>query len=191
MMRFATAKEELLFSLRYPLVRRSLAALMASIILLAGVSMFYWWPARGMEASLNEEIAGKRREIADAEFTAQLVRVSRHAMSQVAQMERKLDAAVTQAALVQNLGLLAQESNVKIVSESYEEGQPEAGYLPLVHGVTLQGAYPDIRNFITGLQGLPTFTVVKGAVFGLASGSGDIRVQLNMVTYRKMIGSNT
>lgn len=190
-MRLAAAREEVLFSLRYPLVRRSLAGLIASIILLAGVAALYWWPAREAMGSLDDRIADKRREIADATFSAQLDRVSRNAASRVVQMERKLDADVTQAELVKNLALLAQDCNVEIVSESYEEGQPEAGYLSLVHGVMLQAQYPDIRNFIMGVQGLPTFTVVKRAVLGSVSDSEDVRVQLDMITYRKVTGPQT
>lgn len=190
-MKLAMVKEAFLFSLRHPLVRRSIASLMVSIIFLVGISVFYWWPARDAEESLNARIDDKRREISNAEFRAKLARVSGRAELQVAQMERKLDASVTQAALVQNLAALAQQYNVKIVSEAYEEGEPEKGYLPLVHGLTLQASYPEVRSFIAGLQELPTFTVVKGAVFGHASGSSDVRVQLDMVTYRKMTGPQT
>lgn len=190
-MRLAVAKETFIFALRHPLVRRSIAGLMASIVLLVGVSVFYWWPARDAEESLNARIDDKRREISNAEFRAKLARVSGHAVLQVARMEKKLDASVTQVALVQNLAALARQYNVKIVSEAYEEGQLEEGYLPLVHGLTLQASYPELHSFIMGLEGMPTFTVVKGAIFGQTSGSSDVRVQLDMITYRKMTGPQT
>lgn len=190
-MRLAVAKETFLFSLRYPLVRGNIAGLMASIILLVGISVFYWWPIQDAEDSLNARIDSKQIEISNAEFRVKLAQVARSAEFKVELMERKLDASVTQAALVKNLAELAQQHKVKIVSETYEEGQPEERYLSLVHGLTLQAPYPEIRSFIAGLEELPTFTVVRGAVFGYASGSSDVRVQLDMITYRKITRPQT
>ena len=188
MMSVAT-KDIFLFSLRHPRVRASIAGLMVSVLLLVIVGLAYWWPARDAAENLSARIDDRRREIANADFSAQLAQVSGRAAQQVAQIEKKLDASVTQAVLVQNLAALALRHNVKIISEAYEEDKSKNGYSMLVHELTLQAEYPELRSFIEGLQGLPTFTVVQGAILGYSSNSLAIKVQLNMVTYRRTAGS--
>ncbi len=172
-------------------MRASIAGLMVSVLLLVIVGLVYWWPARNAAENLGARIDDRRREIANADFNARLAQASAHAVLQVAQIEKKLDASVTQAVLVQNLEALARRHNVKIISEAYEDGKPIDGYSSLVHELTLQAGYPELRSFIAGLQGLPTFTVVQGAVFGRSSTSIAIRLQLDMITYRRTAGSQT
>lgn len=185
-MTLAAIREALLFSFRHPIVRAGIAGFAVSVILLVFVGTFYWLPAKGAEESLRIRVDDKRREIFNADFSARLAQVSGHAALQVEQIERKLNASATQATLVQNLAALARQHNVRVVSEAYEEGKTGDGYSTFVHGLTLQAPYPAIRSFIAGLQGLPTFTVVQRAVLGGTSSSSDVKVQLDMITYRKM-----
>lgn len=185
----AAIRDEFFFSLRHPLVRASIAGLAVSLLLLLIVGGAYWWPAKDASESLAAKIGDLRRELSNADSSAQLAKVSGLAAQQLAQIEKKLDASVTQAVLVQNLAALARRHNVKIVSEAYEEGKPKDGYASLVHELTLQATYPELRSFIADLQGLPTFTVVQEAILGHTASSQAIRAQLNMVTYRRMAGS--
>lgn len=184
----AEIRDDFLFSLRHPRVRASIAALIVSALALLAVAAGYWWPAERAAASIEAKIEDRRREIANADSSARVANASELAARQLAQIEKKLDASVTQAVLVQNLSGLARRHNVRIVSQSYEEGKPKGGYASLVHDLTLQGAYPELRGFIADLQGLPAFTVVQEAVLGRASGTNAIRAQLNMVTYRRAEG---
>jgi len=186
---YDSTKDDFLFSFRHPRVRASIAAFMLSMLLLAVVGAVYWWPARDAAESLRTRIDDKRREIFNADFSAKLAQVSGRAAQQVRQIESKLDASATQAVLVQNLEVLAHRHHVKIISEAYEEGKAKDEYASFVHVLTLQAAYPDLRSFISGLQELPTFTVVQEAMLGHSSNSSAIKAQLNLITYRRTAGS--
>lgn len=185
----ASIKMDFLFSLRHPRVRASIAALMVSVLLLVITGYGYWWPAREAVESLRTRIDDKRQEVFNADFSAKLAQVSGRAAQQVVLIEHKLDASATQAVLVQNLEALARRHNVKIISEAYEEGKSKDGYSSFVHELTLQAAYPDLRSFISGLQELPTFTVVQEAMLGHSASSFAIKAQLNLITYRRTAGS--
>lgn len=185
----ATLKGDLLFSLRHPLVRTNIVVFVMSMLLLAVVGSGYWWPTKEASESLRTKINDKRREIFNAGFSVKLAQVSGRAAQQVGKIESKLVASTTQAVLVQNLEDLAHRHNVKIISEAYEEGKSNEGYSSFVHELTLQAAYPDLRSFISGLQKLPTFTIVQEAMLGRSSNSHAIKAQLNLITYRRMADS--
>jgi len=132
------------------------------------------------------QIEQKRRQAAEASYSAQLALISRRATQHVAQIEKKLEASGTQVTLVQNLATLARRHNVKILSEAYEQGKAKDGYMPFVHELTLQGGYAELRRFLIALQELPTFTVVQDAVMSRAGNAAVIKAQLRMHTYRKV-----
>lgn len=185
----AAIKDDLTFSHKHPRVRASIALLLASLLLLVIVGAGYWWPASNASENLISGINAKRLEISSADSNARIAKASGRAVQQLARIEKKLDASVTQAALVQNLAALARRHHVKIISESYEEGKSKDGYASLTHELTLQAAYPELRSFIDDLQGLPTFTIVQEANIGYSSNSSAIRAQLDMITYRRTAGS--
>lgn len=178
-------KEDLMFSLRHPRVRTSIIGFMLSMLLALLIGMFYWWPVMHSVNRLKAEIDDRRREIVSAEYNVKLAQTSGYADQQMALIEKKLDTSVTQAALVQNIAALARRNNVKIISEAYEEGAAKDGYAPLVHELTVQAGYSELRGFISGVQQLPTLTIVQEAILGRSSKSSVIKAQLNIITYRR------
>jgi hypothetical protein len=187
-MAIAAVREDFLFSLRHPRLRSTLLLLMTTLFLLVGTGVFYWWPARNSAEHVRTQIEDKRQEIFRLESSARLAQASGRAAQQVAQIENKLDASVTQASLVKNLAALARKHNVKIISEAYEEGKSEDGYTPLVHTLTLQAGYPQIRGLLSGLQSLPSFTILQEATIGQSPGGAAVRAQLSLITYRRTAG---
>ncbi len=179
-------REDFRYSLRHPRVRTGLlvCAVTTLVMLLAGA--VYWWPAWNATATLKTQIEQKRRQAAEASYSAQLALISRRAAQHVAQIDKKLEASGTQVTLVQNLATLARRHNVKILSEAYEQGKAKDGYMPFVHELTLQGGYAELRRFLIALQELPTFTVVQDAVMSRAGNAAVIKAQLRMHTYRKV-----
>ena len=182
----AAYREDFRYSLRHPRVRSGVlvSAVAVFVMLLTGVA--YWWPALNASATLKLQIEQKRRQAVEASTSAQLVLVSRRAVQHVEQIEKKLAASGTQVNLVQNLSTLARQHNVKILSEAYEEGKAKDGYKPFVHELTLQGGYAELRQFLTALKDLPTFTIVQDAVMSRAGNAAVIKAQLRMHTYRKV-----
>jgi Tfp pilus assembly protein PilO len=185
---FAAIKADLVFSLRHPRVRYSIVGFVLAMLLVLIVGVFFWWPVMHHVNRLKVEMDNRRREIASAEHNARLAQASGHAAQQMAMIEKKLDTSVTQAALVQNIATLARRNKVTIISEAYEEGREKDGYAPLVHELMVQAGYPELRGFISGVQQLPTLTIVQEAILTRSSNSSAIKAQLNIITYRRAAG---
>ena len=184
----AVIKEDFLFSLRHPRVRASIVGLMVTVLIGLTIGMAYWWPITHTANRLKADIEDRRREISSAEYQARLARASGDAAWQMAMIEKKLDTSFTQAFLVQSMAALAHRNNVMIVSEAYEEGKAKDGYSPLVHELSVQAGYAELRSFLVGVQQLPTFTIVQEAVLSRASNSSVIKAQLSIITYRRTAG---
>jgi Tfp pilus assembly protein PilO len=186
-MTISAVKEDLFFSLRYPQGRASVAVFAISILLMLTIGLAYWWPIMLESNKLKTEIDSRQMEIASAEYNLRLYQASSSAAEQMDMIEKKLDASVTQAVLVQNIASLARVKHVKISSVAYEEGKVKDGFLPLVHILTVQAGYAELRAFIAALQQLPTFTIAQEAVLSRSSNSAVIKAQLNITTYRRIV----
>jgi Tfp pilus assembly protein PilO len=181
--------DEFFFSFRYPRIRASLIFLSISLFTFLIVGIFYWWPEVHAQNKLAIQIEIKRRETFETDFNARLANISERTLQQVALIEKKLDASATQASLVRNFAVLASKCNVKITAETYEDGKPVDSYTPLLHTLSLQANYHDLRNFISDLQSLPTYTVIQDTVLGRSSGSNSIKAQISLITYRRTAGT--
>lgn len=178
-------KENLLFALKHPRAKVSLLVFMLSISLLMAVVMLYWWPLSHTSQKLKVEIENRQREIIKAEDDLKLANATLAASKKILMIEKKLDASVSQAALVQNIAVLARKYNVKIISVSYEEGKVINEYFPLIHMLTVQASYRELRSFILGLENLQTFTLAQEAVLSRGTNPALIKAQLNVITYRR------
>jgi hypothetical protein len=150
MMRLADIKEELFFALRHPRVRISIAGFVISSLLALAVWAAYWLPIMHAADTVKIKIDERRAEILNAEYRGKLALASSVAAQQVALIEQRLDASVTQGVLVQNIAALARRSKVRVISEAYEEGKLNNGYLPLVHELTVQAG---IQNYVNSFLG--------------------------------------
>ena len=185
------SKENFLFSLRHPRVRVCIAVLIVMVLMGATITVAYWWPMVRTANSLQADIDERRREISRAEYNAGLAQAVGDAERQITLIEQKLDSSFTQAILMQNIAALARLNNVIIVSEAYEEGKAKDGYSSLVHELSVQAGYAELRGFIVGIQQLPTFTIVQEAVLSRPSNSLIIKAQLSVITYRRAVGPQT
>jgi len=180
-----TINSSLIFSLRHPRVRFFLLGAAISMLFCLLVGAGYWLPTLRAYSQIQSEISVYRRNTSDIEYQSRLADISEKAAIEVDRIERKVDVAVTQAALVQNMALLARKSNVKIVSESYEEGRPLGEYAPLIQLLMVQAGYGELREFIAGVHRLPSFTLVQEAVITKSANSTVLKAQLRIITYRR------
>jgi Tfp pilus assembly protein PilO len=173
---------ELRYSLRHPWTRAGAWAFGAAL-LAAGAALGAWWPQERAHRALEEEIVAQRRALAQAKRVDELARAYVQARQEVAILDRKLAEAATQAQLVQSFARLARKHGVKIVAESYEEGR---GALPaLAADLTVQGAYPALREFVADLAGLPTWSEVQELRIESARGTELQKGRVRVLTYRK------
>lgn len=184
-MKLSALKEDFYFSLRYPQLRISIAGLAFSVLIILFVVLFIWLPTTQTANRLRGDIENRQRELANSEYTVKLAKAFAVADQQMSILENKLDASVSQGVLVQNIAVLARQHNVKIVSVAYEDGKVLNGYIPLVHVLSVQANYAQLRSFIAGLEQLSTFTIAQEAILNRAANSSIIKAQLNIITYRR------
>ncbi|HKK06819.1 MAG TPA: type 4a pilus biogenesis protein PilO [Gammaproteobacteria bacterium] len=173
------------FALRHSWVRVGLASAAAVMVLLVLLVFAYWRPAYHRHAALAERVGSLRKDLVAAMRDEELTRTYDKTQKDIVRLEKKLDAESGQAALVDNVTNLARQSHVNVISESYEEGHEDSGYVPLFQVIALQGGYEDIRDFLRGVQCLPTWTVVRETRLERLHDSQAVKAILTLVTYRK------
>lgn len=184
-MNFSALKEDFFFSLRHPQLRISIAGFVLSLLIVFFVALIIWLPTIQNATRLRGEIESRQRELAESEYTVKLEKAVAVAVQQMSILEKKLDASVSQGVLVQNIAVLARQHNVKIISVAYEDGKVVGGYVSLVHVLTVQANYAQLRSFIAGMEQLSTFTIAQEAILSRAANSTVIKAQLNIITYRR------
>lgn len=171
------------YSLRHPRVKQLLIASIVLALIAVLVAGFVWYPASAEMNKLRRDIELQRREAVNAVYAGQLSAAYEKAAQVLPELEGKLDHQFTQADLVTDLGKLAGKHQLKLLSQSFEEGKAKNGYQPLRVDIGLQGRYADARKFLLALQTLPSWIVVEQAA--LRREGGGVKVQLQLVTYRK------
>lgn len=176
--------EDLRYSARHAWVRAGAWAC-AGALLAAGAALAVWWPEQRAVLALEEAIAAQRRALVEATRSAELARAFVKARQEVALLDRKLAEAATQAQLVQAFARLARRHGVKIIGETYEEGR---GPQPALSAeLTVQAAYPALRDFVAELASLPTFSEVQEVRIESARGAELQKGRIRIVTYRKAL----
>ena len=177
----------LLFFARHPLVKLGTVASLCSLLIVLSVGFGYWWPIERGYSELLRETETKRKEMVNSVRAADINRSYSYSAKQIEVLEKKLNVEAAQTDLVKHLSALAKKQNIKIISEMYEEGQAQKGYVPLHLDLNLQGSYSALRRFISDLQSLPTWTYVReGTLSGSQEGVGVLKAHLRLVTYRKV-----
>lgn len=170
-------------SARHPWARGGLRACVLGTVLLAA-SAAAWWPAERSRAALEGEIAAKRSALSQTRQAHELMGAYAKAAKQVAVLEGKLEHAATQAQLVESFARLARKHGVKIISETYDEGRGSAAQAGLSAELSVQGAYPALRDFLRELSGLATWSEVQEVRLETARESGMQKGRIRIMTYR-------
>jgi len=176
-------RADLRHSARHPWARGGLRACALGAALLAA-SLAAWWPAQRGNAALETEIAAKRRTLSQTRQAQELVGAYAKAAKEVALLERKLEHAATQAQLVESFARLAARHGVKVVGETYDEGRSAAAQTGLSAELSVQGAYPALRDFLRELSALPTWSEVQEVRLETARESGLQKGRIRIMTYR-------
>ncbi len=175
-------------SVRHPWAKAGAWACAAALAAL-GAAAAAWYPEREAQEVLEQAIVAERRALVEAERAGDLARAYGQARKEVAALDGKLRHAATQAQLVQSFARLARRHGVRIVSETYEEGR---GAQPALSAeLTVQGAYPALREFVAELAGLPTWSEVHEVRIESARGAELQKGRIRIVTYRQAEGGKS
>jgi Tfp pilus assembly protein PilO len=175
---------DLRHSARHPWARGGLRACALGVVVLAA-SAAAWWPAERGRAALEGEIAAKRRALVQTRQAHELLGAYTKTAKEVVLLERKLDHAATQSQLVESFARLARKHGVKIISETYDAGRPAAAQAGLSAELSVQGAYPALREFLRDLSVLPTWSEVQEVRLETAKESGMQKGRIRIMTYRQ------
>jgi Tfp pilus assembly protein PilO len=173
---------DLRYSARHPWARAGAWAC-ACALAAAGAALAAWWPEQRTHDALEHTLAAQRRALVEAKRSGELARAYAQAREEVALLDRKLAEAATQAQLVQAFARLARRHGVKILAESYEEGR--GAQAALSAELSVQGAYPALRDFVAELAGLPTWSEVQEVRIESARGTGVQKGRVRILTYRR------
>ncbi|MFL6622145.1 MAG: type 4a pilus biogenesis protein PilO [Sulfurifustis sp.] len=177
-------------SVRYALRARSarigaaMDALLAVIFL--AVLFVQWWPSANAQRAVQRQLDEERRAVTAAMQANDVANAYAAAARAVATIEGKLDTPVKQAQLVQSLAALAHRHGVRIVSESYEEGRPQAAYAPLFVQAALTGSYASVRSFLGDVGSLPVWAEIEETrLERLREPAGQIKAQVRLRLVRR------
>lgn len=174
------------YSPRHPAVRWGVRACLISAVL-ALAALGFWWPAEQKFLKLSDQITQYRRNLVQAQQADELLQAYAIAQKDVPVFEKKLEQAASQAQLVENFGRLGTQYGVRLLGETYEERKDANGRALLVAELTVQGAYPAMRNFLQGLPSLPTWTEVRDIRLESQRELKIIKGRILVITYRQLL----
>ncbi len=178
--------ENILYSLRHPLIKTGMVASGVAITLVIVEFFGYWMPVRNDINRLSESVNLERKRIIDDARSVQIHNAYLRAIKQLSEVDKKINSPVGHADLVNNIDNLATHRKLTIITESYDEGKEINGYTPLYMELSLQGEYQGMNEFLVDINSLPTWTVVgEGAISRLAGQQDLVKAQLRLITYRK------
>lgn len=163
--------------LRIGLLMTVLAALLAIT-----AAWGYWHPARdrlernqAQVVALNWAISGTNARLA---LTDRYIELS----AQVDELERQLQADVGRSELVEHMTALAARANTRIIHGTNDFGKPRAGVVPVIQDLTVEGAYPDVRDFVERVAGLDTLSLLLSADFSANPDGTLVRGKMRFMT---------
>jgi hypothetical protein len=174
---------ELCYGARHPWARTGLWVC-AVAAALACAALAAWWPAQREHSVLEDSISRKRRDLVQAQQADDLLNAYARASKETALLEKKLQHAATQSQLVESFARLARHHGVRILTETCEEGRGAGAQPTLSTELTVQAAYPGLRDFLRDLSALPTWSEVQEVRLESVQGSAAQKGRIRIVTYR-------
>jgi hypothetical protein len=171
------------------LIRLALGALLAADLLLVIVN----WQLDAAARPGNGELPFRRQQL--ALLSADIAR-ARQIRADLPSVERQAGEFFQQhiapaqsgySALVEDVGQLAEDAEVRAENLTFRQGTPDArGVVQVEIGATVNGEYANIVRFINGLEHSDTFYVLDG--LQLTSGTtGGLRLNLRLRTYFRTV----
>lgn len=180
--------KRLRYASRFPLTRYGLTALPIALVLLLIMVFFFWLPVANRNQELLDSVEHSRRDLVSIMRLNELSTEYKSTLQAVEQIESKLDRVIPLSEFVERLNGLARDNQVQIINESRHVGKQHNGYLPIYQELVLEAGYSSIRQFLSGLSTLPTWTVVKEMRLAKQRDSGQLKANLVLVTFQKQSG---
>lgn len=158
----------------------------AFLLMLAAtaVALAIWWPMQAQQRELMQELRNLTRLQAEMESAVALTRQVETTRADLTRFEEKLARGVEQAEWIESVALIASSRQLRVLSQSVEEGKPLNGYLPLTLTVSVTGNYRGLRELLLAVPTLPVFCVVHELRVEAAKDRAPLRAQLKLMAFR-------
>ena len=177
--------DSLRYAFRHPYVRAG-AWINLGLVVTVGAVAVARWPVVQEHRQLTSAIESKRQQMVYAMQAGEMMRHYRHAQLVLPPLEQKLQTSARQSELIDNLGRLARQHDIRILSQAFEEGKTRGAYQPLYVNLALQGRYVALRDFLNELSSLPAWLEIQEAGIERSRETPDaVRAQLRLSVLRK------
>ncbi len=168
--------------LAVPYVRQAVFFLLAGVALLAFVQTEYRAPLMETYASQTARLAALRSEV--GELTARIDSIETYddMQARIAAVTRKFEADVDRSGVVERLTELSSTSGTRIIHGANTFGRPRDSVVPVEQDLTIEGPYPALAKFLTGLDTLETLTLLRSVEISANPDGSLIRAKLKLVT---------
>lgn len=161
--------------------RAFLLALAATTLALA-----IWWPMQAQQRDQLQELRSLTRLQAEMERAVALTRQIETTRADLTRFEEKLARGVEQAEWIESVARVASSRELRVLSQSVEEGKPLNGYMPLTLTVSVTGNYRGLRELLLAVPTLPVFCVVHELrVEAAKNQAAPLRAQLKLTAFRQ------
>ncbi len=185
MKRLRPGFDSLRYAYRHPWVRWG-AWINLGLAIAVAVAALVRWPVAQQHRELTTAIDGKRKQMVYTMQAGEMMRHYRHAQVALPRLEQKLQASARQSDLIDSLGRLARQHDIRVLSQTFEEGKARSAYSPLHVNIALQGRYTALRGFLDDLASLPLWIEIQEAGIERARETPDtVRAQLRLTALRK------
>jgi hypothetical protein len=172
--------------LRHPLLKTLIVLFLLLSALFVYIIVAEWYPKNSIFNQLNEEIKLSKQKLANNIQIIKFVEQYNKTLNELTILEEKLNVNVTQSYLKSTMNEAAIKSNIKIISESYEEGRMTNDFIPLFQELTLKGDYPSLKKFLVAITNFNTWTeVIEAQITRDRKQNQQLEILLKLVTYRK------
>lgn len=188
MMRVTVVARELRYLLRD---RSAMWCARAFLLMLtaAAIAAAIWWPMQSQHRDLLQELRTLSRVQAEMERAVALTRQVETTRADLTRFEEKLARGVEQAEWIESVARIASSQQLRVLSQSVEEGKPLNGYLPLTLTVSVTGNYRGLRDLLLAVPTLPVFCVVHELrVEAAKDRATPLRAQLKLMAFRRHNG---
>lgn len=156
------------------------------LLAMAVVALAVWWPVQSQQRELLQELRTLSRQQADMERAVALARQVQSTRADLTRFEEKLARVVEQSEWIESVARIASSRQLRVVSQSVEEGKPLNGYQPLTLTVSVTGSYRGLRELLLAVPELPMLCVVHELRIEAAKDrTGPLRAQLKLMAFRR------
>lgn len=145
-----------------------------------------WWPTQSHQRDLLQELRTLSRQQAEMERAVALARQVETVRADLTRFEEKLAHGVEQAEWIESVARIASSRQLRVLSQSIEEGKALNGYQPLTLTISVAGSYRGLRELLLSVPALPVFCVVHELrVEAAADRASPLRAQLKLMAFRR------